>query len=697
MRRITRGLVLALAVSSLTALPTSPATAADATVTVSSSSTGPLLTQLSTNNAWSGMLDGVPGAVARFQGLKAPLVRIHAGTDGDPAALPEAKQGSWSFAALDRLVNDSTAGGGDVLMNVRYAPDWMWTCTTYGASGTIRDTTFKTYAAYLARLVSYYNKGSMTTESGQVITNPAGDRNRIVYWEPWNEPDLNNETPCAPPSGVGLTAAQYVTMWNAVAPAMLAVDPGLKLVGPATAGGQFGSGGSDDYITTLMTGAKVQPAALSFHGYGYWDNTVPDKWLFDGDGTDGGGGIPVIADTAAAVHAKYPAIPIWITEVNVNAAWGNDSYARPWGPLGAAWWGSVVSQLAPRGVGLIHQYLVMESPQFGLLDDQTGAPLLPYWTFKTLNAAFPAGSTLLTTSSSNPGVQSLAARKPDGSISVLVVNRQLNGATTRGGAGLPATTTVALNGITPTRVTVTQIDKNTSVANGPAAVTRDPAAPLQASLPGFGFAVFSIATAGGSPAPSPTGSPAPSPTGSTPTSTDVGLTVQTPDIQPTQHALLTATAAPGATVELLCYSRPTTAYSVARTVVATNGQAAFSLRPGTNTRCYARDASSPDAASPSVVVNVHTTLSLSAVRSASRAYVFQGRNLPRLAGQLITLYRVDGAGTQIRTATTRTDSTGIWRLSRTFTGSGTFTFLVKTTQTLNNAPGVSAPLRLTVR
>jgi hypothetical protein len=149
-------------------------------------------------------------------------------------------------------------------------------------------------------------------------------------------------------------------------------------------------------------------------------------------------------------------------------------------------------------------------------------------------------------------------------------------------------------------------------------------------------------------------------------------------------------------VELLCYSRPSTTYVVARTVVATDGTAVFSLRPGTNTRCYARDRDRPDVSSTSVVVNVHTTLSLSAVRQAARAYVFRGRNLPRLAGQLITLYRVDAAGTQVRTATTRTDSSGTWRIPRTFTGAGTFGFVVRTTQTLTNAPGTSATYRLAI-
>ncbi|MDT7569827.1 MAG: hypothetical protein QOE05_1, partial [Actinomycetota bacterium] len=85
MRRATAaGVIGALAVSGFVGLgfTASPAMAADASVTVSSSTAGPLLTQLSTNNAWTGMLDDVPAALSNFRALKAPLVRIHAGTDG---------------------------------------------------------------------------------------------------------------------------------------------------------------------------------------------------------------------------------------------------------------------------------------------------------------------------------------------------------------------------------------------------------------------------------------------------------------------------------------------------------------------------------------------------------------------------------------------------------------------------------------
>jgi hypothetical protein len=123
--------------------------------------------------------------------------------------------------------------------------------------------------------------------------------------------------------------------------------------------------------------------------------------------------------------------------------------------------------------------------------------------------------------------------------------------------------------------------------------------------------------------------------------------------------------------------------------VGSSGTVDFTLLPGTNTRCIARYANDSNGGSNSVVVLVHTTLSLSAYRDGPLRYHFQGRNLPRLAGQLITLYRIDGRGREIRTATTKTGTTGVWRIDRRFLGSGVFRFVARTSPTLTNAAGRS--------
>ena len=102
---------------------------------------------------------------------------------------------------------------------------------------------------------------------------------------------------------------------------------------------------------------------------------------------------------------------------------------------------------------MIHQYDGVDGPQFGLIDDQTSNTYVGYHVFQLLNQAFPPGSKFLPSASSASGVLSLAATRPDGKISVMVVDRQLTSNTansTCGTGGLPATVTLSLNGITPT-------------------------------------------------------------------------------------------------------------------------------------------------------------------------------------------------------------------------------------------------------
>ncbi|MDX6199751.1 MAG: hypothetical protein QOJ79_2902 [Actinomycetota bacterium] len=204
-----------------------------------------------------------------------------------------------------------------------------------------------------------------------------------------------------------------------------------------------------------------------------------------------------------------------------------------------------------------------------------------------------------------------------------------------------------------------------------------------------------------SPSPSPSATPTPTRT-ATPTASpgrgNPTLTVRTPTIPAGTTATLVATGAANQQYQLHCYTRPSTTYFVARAGAfdAAANPATFTLALGRNTRCYLSYATGAGQDTPSVVVNVRTVLSLSTIRTGTRTYLFQGRNLPRVAGQLITLYRVDGFGNEIRTSNLVTDDSGIYRVTRTFTGIGTFQFKVRTSQTLNNAAGVSNTISVRV-
>jgi hypothetical protein len=204
------------------------------------------------------------------------------------------------------------------------------------------------------------------------------------------------------------------------------------------------------------------------------------------------------------------------------------------------------------------------------------------------------------------------------------------------------------------------------------------------------------------PSGSPSGSPKSSPSSSSsssgpPQRVALLVSVSPTDITPGTASDVFVHGTANEQVQLLAYSRPEVQFRVVRSgVTGADGSISFRVTPGTNTRVYARYFKvSPNTDSPSAVISVHTALSLSAYRDGVRQYHFQGRNLPRISGQLITLYRLDSTGREIRTATTKTDTSGIWRIDRRFTGSGQFTFVARTSANLNNAAGKSN-VRLTI-
>ncbi|MCU1589921.1 MAG: glycoside hydrolase family 9 [Frankiales bacterium] len=204
-----------------------------------------------------------------------------------------------------------------------------------------------------------------------------------------------------------------------------------------------------------------------------------------------------------------------------------------------------------------------------------------------------------------------------------------------------------------------------------------------------------------SPSASPSSSTPASPSGSTPASRKpLTLSVLTPEIPAGSAGTLVATGAANEAYSLQCYTRPSTSYTEAKHGVfdAAGDPVTFTLHLGRNTRCFVQYVNdSSRGASAAAVIRVRTVLSLSAVRTAVGTYTFQGTNLPRVAGQLITLYRVDAAGHEIRTANLSTDDTGVFRVTRRFTGTGTFRFLVRTSTGLNNAAGASNVITVTIR
>jgi hypothetical protein len=158
----------------------------------------------------------------------------------------------------------------------------------------------------------------------------------------------------------------------------------------------------------------------------------------------------------------------------------------------------------------------------------------------------------------------------------------------------------------------------------------------------------------------------------------------------TQAAAVTVHAPANTVVDLYAYSRPSTTFAIVRSAtVGATGAITWSVSPLTNTRLYAQTRGG--IATPQVVLGVAPALSLSAARTAARTYVFSGRGIPaRTGGLIISLYRITDTTHQVLTAQTRADAkTGNWSLTRVFSGTGPFTFVVRTGSDVQNIAGRS--------
>ncbi|MCU1693295.1 MAG: hypothetical protein JWM64_2386, partial [Frankiales bacterium] len=241
----------------------------------------------------------------------------------------------------------------------------------------------------------------------------------------------------------------------------------------------------------------------------------------------------------------------------------------------------------------------------------------------------------------------------------------------------------------------------TPAASPSASSSPTPAAPGGGGVP----APSSSPTASGSPSPSapasagPTGSAsAPAPAATTVCGVPAPVQVARSTIVSGDAVTAQLTGSPGALVDLVAYTRPSTTYRTVRSVrLAGDGTATARLLPPSNTRMYAQERGC--AAGPSSVVTVKASVSLDARRTGPRTYAFSGNSLPKRAGGMpVLLYRRDAGGREVLVSRTRTDGrTGTWTLRRTFTGTGRLALVARIPQDASNAAGVSAVRTVTVR
>ena len=427
----------------------------------------------------------VPGGA----GLLWQLAPRHVSLQPLSQAVPMTGANQWDFSTLDAvLIPVLGTGDHSPVLQLSTGPAFM-----DDADGHLLPGNFAAFAAYCANVVRYYNTGGFDA-NGVHYQSPSPYH--ITWWGIFNEPNIN-----------GITAAQYVQLYNLVVPAMLAVDPTIKFV--ALEESDWGTQ-SQICVPPFVQGVTAPVDAVALHYYSTGDQRDTDRTIM--------ATIPDFLADLKYVEAQLltnPAlagVPVWVTENNVNADYsaGNGMSAinpgqiyvtdlRATDAFFAAWRPYLFSQLAQGGNQALYHWDYDADREFGEVDGTTGEIYLSYWTDYELAHLFPSppGATILQVTNFNPSaIEALAVRNDDGSVAILLSNYAVRNATDNDGPGVAAKVVLDVSALGAFALeTVTVIDANTSTSTGPVTQSITPTGTISISFPGYGSAFVRLAQA----------------------------------------------------------------------------------------------------------------------------------------------------------------------------------------------------------
>jgi hypothetical protein len=405
-------------------------------------------------------------------------LRMQVIAGGMPMVSNTGTAADWDFTTADTTVQPVLASADhSPEFQIGTAPAWM--CNASGQLDVANHAL--DFAQYAANLVKYYNKGGFDW-GGQHFQSPTSTP--ITWWGIFNEYSIN-----------GLSATDYVTLYDATVPAMLAVDPTIKLSALEFSDFGLGSGDQGDpmqylpvfFGTNGTPGVKSQVDIVSTHFYSTCNQTDTDATLF--------ATIPQFVQNVQYFYqvmgqagAKYANTPVWVTENNVNADYEGANGMSTCNPNQAfvddhrgtsafftAWRPYVFSQLGKAGNHALYHWAYNGDQQYGEVDANSNY-YLSYWVDQALAAYFPStpsspGPALLDiTATDTSTIETLATRNQDNSVVVMVVDRAVHSSADNNGTGDPRTVIVDVSGLgTFTKVSQATLDAATNVSTGPTA------------------------------------------------------------------------------------------------------------------------------------------------------------------------------------------------------------------------------------
>jgi len=406
----------------------------------------------------------------------------------------------WDFAILDAIVQPVlSVADNSPEFQIAVAPTFLNDPTS--GRFVFSAANVQAFAQYCANLVRYYNTGGFTWGPSQTkFVSPSYPQGRkITWWGIYNEYNIN-----------GMTPSEYIQLYNAVVPAMLAVDSTIKISAMELAVTDPTTDLPPFVASPTSGGVNAQVNVVSTHFYPTCNQQDLDTTLF--------GRVPQMVQYINYVYQELgtrtdlKSVPIWVTENNVNADFGNSNGTSNCNPTQkfvpdprgtsaffAAWRPYVFSQLGKAGNQALYHWVYDADAQSGEVDYNTGSTYRSYWVDYWLEQMFPVtpGSPgpdilqLIVTETSSAEI--LATKNGDGSVVVMVADRAVHATTDNNGGGDPRTVIVDVSALgTFSSATSLTMDAKTSATNGPVPVNVAPAQKISVTLGGYGVTLLKL-------------------------------------------------------------------------------------------------------------------------------------------------------------------------------------------------------------
>lgn len=241
----------------------------------------------------------------------------------------------------------------------------------------------------------------------------------VEYWAIGNEPTL-----FADELKVGsYDTKRYNEEWRAIAEAMRAVDPTIKLIGPEIhqytddPNVQYKDVNGLNWMDEFLKANGDLVDVVTFHRYPFGVDITKDDLRQNSKEWDA-----IIPYLRARIHELTGReIPIAITEINThyNKAVGGE--ATPDSHYNAIWLADVFGRMMKNDVLMVNHWLLTSSGGQGSWGLIGRGELRPsYYTYQMFTQHF--GETLLYSASDDPNVTIYAAQRADGATTLLIIN-----------------------------------------------------------------------------------------------------------------------------------------------------------------------------------------------------------------------------------------------------------------------------------